>query len=607
MLPGSSLHRILVGLCSYPTDVVKEDCQLSVEYLLTIYHPPNLQSMVPTFETAGFHRVLKSVYRSSQQYAKLLEIYLVDSADEEAVFGCISDILRPTKGLAQKQINEVKQVIVGRATDLVAVEAEQTAITLKFYAPDLLEAVLNAIEDDHDAQYRYLKALIEPEQTQSGGVTTIDETLPPGFVERYVQLMCTYNSSHVADFVSLLKSGDLRLDPVLPALEKSGVIDAAVVLLARDGLVKDAMDRLVKHLGTLETALTGLIGAAGETPDVANAEEAAHDLLEDIQKYVKVGMWLCQGQTRSAEHPSQSFVDRRKSAYGEVREEDLALDELLWLDLIDTVVKLIKETSTAIGDMDLTATSSPSEQLDTTKITTTLRSSVQQAFSALLASTTVPPTKSSIQPSASSRPPLRHTASQSRSSNPSFLRILRCFLTRATRSYSPSLTHLRSVLAEIFAAYTFEETILQLANSFLDKEGFANVQEISVRRTRGWRPRGQVCEGCKGRCWGPGAGVGVWDAWEKREVEREAKKKEEEDARWYAERRGSHKGKGKSRSASQSGDEDEGEEVQGKGKGPLVVFACRHMWHKTCVESAISGGEPEDGGRGRLRCPLCVE
>lgn len=591
MLPGTSLHQILVGLCNYPTEIVKEDCQLSAEYLLTIYHPPNLQSLVPIFETAGFHRVLKSVYRGSQQYARLLETYLVDSEDEEAVFGYISDILRPSKGLPKKQISEVKQIIVGRAEDLVAIDAVQTAVTLKTFAPDLLEAVLKAIEDDRDAQYRYLKALIEPEQPQSGESANIDESLPSGFIEQYVQLMCTYDSRHVADFVGLLKSGDLRLDPVLPALEKSGAIDAAVVLLARDGLVKDAMDRLIKHLGTLEKALIGLIAAAGESPDVANAEETAHDLLENIQKYVKVGIWLSQGQTKSTAHTTPA-IDRRKSAYGEVKETDLAIDELLWLDLISTVVKLIKETSTAI-DSAVTPTS---ETLDTTNITRQLRDSVQQTFSALLASTTIPPTKATAQTSSTARPGFNRAASQSQT-NPSFLRILRAFLHRAATTYSPSLTHLRSVLSEIFAAYTFEERILQLANSFLDKEGFAHVSEIAARRSHGWRPRGQVCEGCRARTWGPGAGSSVWDAWERSEEARVKKRAEQEDARWYADRRGSQKGKQKS--ASQS--EDEGGEDEGvlKGKGPLVVFACRHLWHKSCVEAEV--------GEGRLRCPLCVK
>ncbi|KAJ4345393.1 Vacuolar protein sorting-associated protein 8 [Didymosphaeria variabile] len=543
MLPGTSLHQILLGLCEYPTEVIKEDCQLSVEYLLSIYHPPNLQTLVPLFEKAGFHRVLKTVYRGSQQYAKLLDTYLDDTEDKEAVFGCIADCLRSSKGPTKKQLGEVKNVIVFRARDVVNIDSARAATTLKQYASDLLIPVLEALKDESDLQYQYLKALIEPTDPATGESRTISEDLPLGFIEQYVQLMCKFNSAHVADFVSLLKSGDLKLDPVLPALEKSGVVDAAVVLMARDGLVKDAMDRLVKHLGTLETALTGLINAASETPDIGNTEEAVHDLLEDIQKYVKVGIWLCQGQTRSTDRMPYSLADRRKSAYGEVREEDLALDELLWLDLVDSVVKLIKNISAATTDLQAALASSSTtqaESIDTAKITTTLRSSVQQTFSALLTSTTVP-AKRQPQPTSRahpSRPPLTTRRSQPQT-NPSFLRILRAFLTRASTT-SPSLSHLRSVLAEIFSAYTFEETILSLANRFLDKESFEHVREINELRQRGWRPRGQVCEGCRKRAWGPGTGGAIWEAWERSENNRLLKRIET-----VAEEHGA-KGKGKS-------------------------------------------------------------
>jgi hypothetical protein len=625
ILPGSYLHQMLVGLCNFPTEIIKEDCQLSVEYLLSIYHPPNLQSLVPLFEKAEFHRVLKSVYRGSQQFAKLLDTYLNDTEDEEAVFGCISDCLRPSKGLIKKQINEIKAVIVNRAHDLVDVDPARAAQTLKRYAPELLKPVLDSLEADSDSRYYYLGALIEPEDAVLVGQDRPGDDLPLGFTEQYVQLMCKYDSTRVADFVSLLKSGDLQLDPVLPALEKSGVIDAAVVLMARDGLVRDAMDRLVKHLGTLETALTGLVGAAAQTPDVANTEEAVHHLLEDIQKYVKVGIWLCQGQTRLMERPVESLVARRKSAYGEVREEDLALDELLWLDMVDSVVKLIKNVSTATSDLQEVLVSSPANQpepIDTAKITTALRSSVQQTFSALLASTTIPPkqhTTSERQSSTLSRPPLAHRKSQPQT-NPSFLRILRTFLTRATTT-SPSLTHLRAVLSEIFSAYTFEETILSLANRFLDKEGFESVREIHELRQRGWRPRGQVCEGCRKRVWGPGTGIRVWESWEQRE-------------RWRAKKRAGEGvdeavGKGKGRSVVLEGEGESEGESEG-GTGAVVVFACRHVWHKACLEKAgvaerdegeeakdtgksaaaehATLGEESAGGGGgeRLRCPLCV-
>jgi hypothetical protein len=608
MLPGTTLHQVLIGLCNFPTDSIKEDCQLSVEYLLSMYQPPSLPSLVPLFENAGFHRVLKTVYRSGQQWAKLVETYLDDTDDGEAVFACIIDIMRPSKGLTKKQLNEVKAVLVRRAAELAAIDPSQMAITLNRYAPDLLKSILDVLQDDADAQYHYLQALLEPDRSQTGVDTPLDETLPGGFLERYVQLMCTYNSSHVADFVSLLKSGDLRLAPVLPALEKSGVIDAAIVLMARDGLVKDAMGRLVKHLDTLDTALTGLIGAAAETPDVANTEEAINDLLEDISKYVKVGIWLCQGQTKSAGPSIESLADKRKSAYGEVREVDLALDEVLWLDLIDTVVRLIKDTSTAVSDLDAAIASSEtssSTSIDTARIVTTLRSSVQKTFSALLASTTIPPGKQAAQSSnpqtITARPPLRHTQSQAQS-NPSFLRILRCFLTRATHTYSPSLSHLRSVLAEIFAAYTFEETILSLANRFLDKEGFENVNEVTELRQKGWRPRGQVCEGCRRRVWGPGAGGSIWDAWEQSEEERSRKRADDSNA-------GDESGNGKSKGKRPSQAEVNIPQAQAGSDKPdtLVLFACRHLWHRTCLEKAHAS-EGEDGTRqqGTLKCPLCT-
>jgi hypothetical protein len=610
ILPGTSLHQILVGLCNYPTETIKDDCQLSAEYLLSIYHPPNLQNLVPLFEKASFHRVLKTVYRGSQQYAKLLETHLNDTENKEDVFDCIRDCLRLNRGLNKKQINEVKSVIVSRASDLVAVDASRAAVTLKQSAPDLLKSVLDALGDDSEAVYHYLRALIEPGLQASGEPQASTEDLPPGFTERYVQLMCKYNSSHVADFVSLLKSGDLKLDPVLPALEKSGVIDAAVVLMARDGLVQAAMDRLVKHLETLETALTGLIRAAEETPDIANAEEAVQDLLGDIQKYVKVGIWLSQGQTKSMNRTTEPISNRRKSTYGDVREEDLELDELLWLDLVDKVVGLAKDASAAISELDntLSANATQPKPIDTAKITTALRSAVQQTFSALLASTSIPPAKPAapLPQTTPARPPLQHRKSQAQT-NPSFLRILRTFLTRATNS-SPSLSDLRGVLQEIFAAYTFEETILSLANRFLDKEGFKHVEEVAELRQRGWRPRGQVCEGCRKRAWGPGAGSAIWESWENAEIERERRRVEEG---------ADEGGKGKGRSADQ-GDGGSGDSGGGNA-GALVLFACRHLWHKACLEKAMVGDKDKDkdasatggasagDGRGsRLQCPLDV-
>ena len=617
LLPGSTIRKVLEGLCNYPSDDVAEDCQLSVEYLLSFYHPTDLASLIPLFRQAGFFGVLKAVYRGSKQYPQLIQTYFDDMNDRESVFDTIGDCLRPSSGLTNKERRDVEVVIVKNATTLANINTVCTAQVLRDYAPHLIEPVLDELEEGSHAQFILLRTLMEPAlHDNSGNHQSIE--LGQGFDERYVQLMCKYDPTHVADYVELLKSGDLRLDRVLPAMESSGVIDAAVVLMARDGLARKAMDRLVKHMQTLETALTGLISAAAESPDVGNTTETADDLLDAVQKYAKVGIWLCQGQTKATDH---SKKEKKKKPNLKDPEADLSLDERLWLDLIDIIVVIAKEVSSAAEDL-------PSDSsLDTTKISSSLRTTVQNAFSALLTSTTRPklPAKTNIPSIPSTQP------------HPTFLLILRAFLTRASRS-SPSLSDLRLVLQDIFAAYTFEETILDLANQFLDKDLFGIVDTGWRLRQRGWRAKGMSCEKCKRRVWGPGVGGDVWGKWEERVKEEERVKREKREGVLELQRRASEgrveRGKGRavglavieqaeSSKAAQAeerhddADTQEGASSTGQSKepylGPLVVFACRHIWHRTCLEQAMEVAVREgrlhahdhgNSARDELRCPL---
>ncbi|KAG7143879.1 hypothetical protein HYQ46_007389 [Verticillium longisporum] len=66
-------------------------------------------------------------------------------------------------------------------------------------------------------------------------------------------------------------------------MEDTGVIDAAVTLMAREGQVKEAMDRLVKHLGTLESALQGILAGVEESEDRLGLQDAAEDALGALQ------------------------------------------------------------------------------------------------------------------------------------------------------------------------------------------------------------------------------------------------------------------------------------------------------------------------------------
>ncbi|KAK2765365.1 Vacuolar protein sorting-associated protein 8 [Arachnomyces sp. PD_36] len=634
LLSGTTLHQVLLRLCKYPTPEMADDCQLSVEYLLSMYHPPDIQSLIPQISEARFMRILKSIYRAERQFPELILTYLADDEDRESVFTCIRDCLQPNSSLGKKQRRDVHSVVKNQAGQLAGISVLSSARTVHDLAPDLHETFLRALEDDQYGQYLYLRTLLEPTGKPSlegsGAMKNLDHSL----VERYVQLMCQYNPSHVADFVDILRSGDLRLEEVLPSMEESGVIDAAVILLARQGQVREAMDRLTSHLGTLEAGLTGILQSADQNPDSATATEAVNDLMESLNKYSQVGTWLCQGQSKTAKKTRiNGKLAKRGTA---VFEQPLTFEENLWLDLIESVVRVARNVSPLLKHSEPLE---PEPAADPTtprhQLTSSFRTLIQRVFTALLTSTT----KTGETPTERTDIP--------------FLRILRTFLTRAAAT-SPSLSELRAVIASIFSAYTYEESLLSLANSILDKDLFVHVNELSQLRQRGWRPRGQVCEICRNRIWGPAAGAHLWEAWEAKQVQ-DTKLKEARAHERNLELGNDTRGKGKAISHSRGpslnmfdGNIPQAQPqvqnlVGGSGsggtaaaaataaaavgpvagqlgdnvkddttvkKGPVVVFACRHLYHRDClVENPAALQHPHQGRAGghfEFSCVMCT-
>lgn len=599
VLPGSVLEKVLVRLCDFPLKELADDCQLSVEYLLSHYQPSDILRFTPIFRTAGFFRVLKTMYRNSRLYSELVETCFEDPLDQEAVFETIGDCLRAGSDLTQKQTRDVRSVILQHAQQLVDINSKRAAQTIYAVAPELLEPIFEKLDEDSLSRFTFLKSLLEGIESES---SSWGKTLHERFDEAYVLLMCAYEPAHVAGYINLLKTGDLRLQEVLPAIEKSGAIDAAVTLLLRDGLITDAMNRLKSHMQTLGSALIGLVSASSHSPDVSNTAEGVEDILDDVQRYSKVGVWLCQGQTklRTLDQPGYNPKNGLLSSFS--LETDLTLDEFLWLELIDTVVSITQKMSATGMDLDVPA------NFDVTmiKITSSLKNAVQDCFSALLSSTARPTLPKQVIAAPDSQP------------HPSFLVILKAFLLRAASS-TPSLSNLRLVLSEIFQAYAFEERILHLANHFLDKDIFEHVQDAWSRRQTGWRPRGNVCELCDQRLWGPGVGGGIWEQWEA-QTSKEHQKTLDHHGYALNDRASEEvgiQGRGKGKAQPSVPDEhlqeltspssntsraSETSQVKGDPARTIVVFSCRHLWHKDCLERTIEAQALSEADEG-LRCP----
>ncbi|CAP60355.1 uncharacterized protein PODANS_1_6550 [Podospora anserina S mat+] len=617
LFPGSTLTKVLAGLCKFPGRDLAEDAQLSAEYLLSVYHPPDVNDLISLFKEAGFYRILKRIYKNDKQYGKLIETYFDDPEDQEAVFSCIEVCLRPQAGLTRRQVQDVHQVIKRHAAQFVEIDPPMAAKTIAKVAPELHHDVLQASGEQPGLQYSYLKAILEP-QTEQRRTGSPDRDL----VEQYLRLMCRFDPAHVSDYVGLVQSTNLRLENLLPTMEETGVIDAAVILMAKEGQAQEAMGRLVKHLGTLESALQGLLAGSEPESNTEQLHQSVEELMEALRRYILVGIWLCQGQTETVR---EANAGRRRQK--PTLDDALSSDEALWLDLIDIAVQITKQISTALR---LSPAETPSENEkpnlplgDNDKITTLLRSLVQNTFTALLTCTSTPSPSS--------------TTTAGMGSNLSFLRILRAFLTRAAAS-SPNLADLRSVLSSIFAAYAYEESILRLSNRLLERSLFVSVNEAVALRQRGWRPRGSTCEACSRRVWGPGVAGNVFEAWEEKQAVEEKKRKlrkalmspngdvgedgtggDEEEA--YV---GKGKGKGKAPSprlrqedgavgdgdvqTAQDPREGRSDEAGAPRRreqpplGPLVLLACRHIYHKSCLEELLAkDGQVKEN---EYRCPI---
>lgn len=609
LFPGSTLSRVLSGLCHYPGEDLAEDAQLSAEYLLSVYHPSDMAALMPLFKQAGFYRILKRVYKLDQQYGKLIETFFEDPEDQEAVFDCIADCLRPQSGLTEHQREDVLEVVRAHARDLLELGPELSVSTLRSQPYDIHKTMVDSAEDDDELQHAYLKALLEP----SGTGDETPEAPHRDLVEMYVRLMCEYDPKHVSDYIGIVQSVDLRLDNLLPTMEETGVIDAAVVLMAQDGQIKEAIERLIEQLYSLESALHG-VAAGSVRSEALETLQAAEELLQSLQNYVHVGIWLCQGQMKTSK--KVTVVQKKKNS----ADQSLSTDETMWLSLIQACVQITRRLSPVVAGFSKRIQEDEASPVDSEKLLTLLRSLVQHTFTSLLTATS------------------NHTAGQqgtkllsNASSNLSFLRVLRAFLTQAAAE-SPNLADLRGVLASIFAAYAYEESILRLSNRLLERNLYVNVRQAVELRQRGWRPRGSTCEACSRRVWGPGvSGGAVFEAWEDRQAIEEARRKEKraqlaEHILGGSRSDSGAKGKGKSldtrpasilveqqptapTSSQQEQQQGEGQEMTAPQRkdpplGPLVVLACRHIYHQSCLDALQEKDAGKSGHEREYKCPI---
>ena len=575
LLSGTTIEGILLHLCTYGSTEMAEEAQLAAEYLLSVFKPGDSEKMIAAYQEAKFYRILKSTLRAEGRYTELLDVFLKDD-DKADVFDCVDGLLRGGSVLSAKQREAVKGFLVGRLEELVDIDVPRTATMFERYMPERQKDVVQQLHGDRSTLFIYVDTIIsQVHDTSEDWGTWIDMDVR----ELYVSLMCEFRPAELTTYLETVGADQLRIEKILPVLEKYNIIDAIVLVLRRAGMTKEAMHKVVIHITSLQREIPLALRR-----DVNDAE----DLVGEVGRYAFVGADLC--ETFSRETVSKITITNKK---GKTPVSTLNDAEQMWLTLLETIVGATRDITTIFTTANKHATNG--DLSDQTHILDSLRVVVQDIFTRLL-------TLTSSTPSSRIR--------RSPTIQVSFLTILRKFLQNLGSS---PLTDLRAVLSSIFDAYRYERQLIQVTSKLVDADLFEDFLKAKVEREKGWRPASANCMACGRILFGPGAKGSIFAKWEQRRLAAAEKKIAADEARRLG-REGfsipgtpDDKGKGKGVDLLPSpvgGMEEIMEDIE----GDIVVFGCGHAYHRGCL--AELGGrldvEMEDGNtEGRFRCISC--
>ncbi|RIA88126.1 Golgi CORVET complex core vacuolar protein 8-domain-containing protein [Glomus cerebriforme] len=506
LLPPSVIHKILVHLSTDNDPRTREERQLSVECLLSIYTPQDENQMVQLYENAGFWRVLEHVYKADKKYGLLVTTYLKDPERRNEVFDCIRSLLNPNSKLTEKQREEVTQTIITRIDEIVDIDGEQTAAIIKTYFDSDHKKVIDNLSSSPVRLFTYLRGLLEPSQENvTGGelmrVRTVEEQvimseaysesflIGPEIHEQYIALMCKFDPTGVYHYLQTHQD-TYRMEYVLPICDNTDIVDAVVWILERSGKAIEALNKILDIVQEKKQEILLLI------EDKKNDMNDRWTLMEKtkietslmkLKGVLKIGILLCENSCRRA-----TLAKGSEGAVALPQDRTTESEtELLWFKLLDAFLDATKAISSSVippippmmsekllANGQLSSFEVPRSSIPphiANHLITTFKSYVQSIMRSLLLSTSSPYV---------SLPRL----------------LLRFIQSQAKRN--STVSDFRDIFVGMIDTYKYEGQLLAMTNRLFEKDLFMNVAGVVRQRGKGWRPRRGVCEVCRGQFWG---------------------------------------------------------------------------------------------------------
>ncbi|EGG10747.1 uncharacterized protein MELLADRAFT_33801, partial [Melampsora larici-populina 98AG31] len=451
-LSSSTIHSILVNLSNDLDLNTREDRELAVEFLLSVYNPPEDLGggdLLQLFEEAGFWRILRNLYRTQGRWDQVLKSCVEDTECGLGVFTELPDIL---KSVDQSQDEEmcklVDEVIMNSILQMIDISLPLTSSLIDTLRPSLHTEVVNKLEGAKEKQFDYLRSLLEPR-----GLSDFESEfsqgpiLPSNLDDRskliYVNLLCEREPSHVLEFlkqsVPLIKDGN----EIVNACKKFNIDDGLVWQLDQVGKTRVAFD----ELSLIMKEQTDQILQSLDSEKVEDQDhQSAHQLISSFTQLTLVAMEIC--------------VKNSECTQDQLTGEDC------WFNLLSSLIRSIQTCANLSNDLDLKSW-----------VVDQLRSLLPTILSSLISHTNF-------------------------SNRISFSNLVRRLIEstgerRIKESQNQRTNEFRSIVMTILDTYRFEGSVLEVTSRLIDRDLFEHVKELSQAKQKGIRPNQRNCYYCK--------------------------------------------------------------------------------------------------------------
>lgn len=492
-LSQSTLHHILVNLTSDGELGTKDDRQLAVEFLLSVYAPPNVghghADLLPLFEDAGFWRILRQVYTSQGNWGNVADVCLKDPDCDLGIFARLSDVFRAVDKMDDNEVRlRVDETVLDSIPRLADMSVSDTSALIDTFRPALHAAVIERLTGCKEKQFTYLETLLELRGTPEFEYKLAQAPAPYAHLEcaiklHYVALLCEFDASRVLQFLKKAASLLQGVAGISQVCRTHGIHDALIWQLDQEGNTRHAFEELVSvmkaHTQTLTQSLRShsIQGNINRDSDLPTA----HPLISAINQITNVAIDVC--------------VKRSQCPRDRLTGEDC------WFMLLSCLIQAIQSCASLLPNcanpplrsrsqslMSLhgpNANSKPESDDTDTWAVDRLRALLPTVLSSLISHTSF-------------------------TNQISFSKLVRRLIEASgdarigdSESRVHSTREFRSIVMTIMDTYRFEGSVLEVTSRLIDQDLFQHVADLATARQRGIRPDRSLCEFCRRPVWGP--------------------------------------------------------------------------------------------------------